>query len=104
MTTPHTEANKDGAATGLAGPTGSALLRNDWSVLTKAHNGTISLIRHVNLEMAVRVYEAAETKRVPNQWYTMSASDIVQREILGPPEWDGCKRRCGTTTQTTIKR
>jgi len=87
-----TEAKTDGQSTALAPETDPALLRNDWSVLTKSRNGTISLIRYVNLGMAVRVYDAAEEKRQPNTWYYTSGGDIVQREILGPADWDGCKK------------
>ncbi len=68
------------------------LLRQDWTLMIKTHNGHVSLLRNLTLKDAAKLYEAAETKRAPNVMYSMADSDVVQREIIGPDGWDGCKQ------------
>lgn len=67
---------------------------NSWHVLTKARNGTVSLIRNLSLAGAGQIYESLNPHRghVSGQMYHCQDGDIEQREVLGPDGWDGCMK------------
>jgi hypothetical protein len=65
-----------------------------WHVLTVTEGGTVSLIRNVPLALAVDTWERLDPwrRRREGVMYPVNAGDIKQREILGPPDWDGCHK------------
>lgn len=67
------------------------LQRLDWSVMIKTRAGVVSLLRNLNLRDAVKAYDAAETKHPFNVFYTVQSYDVVERQIIGPEGWDGCR-------------
>ncbi len=74
-----------------------------WSIMTKAMNGQVSILRDLTLDEARRTYERLSPQyghtvrqfRHPSgtvsssDFHLCSDGDIEIREVFGPPDWDG---------------
>lgn len=79
------------------------LERNNWHVVFKTRNGTISFIRNLPLRLAVITMQELTPKREPGVPYHTSDSDIQEMHLLGPEEWDGCKTAMNHEFETPQK-
>lgn len=77
------------------------VFRKDWTLITRARNGTVSVIRNLSLAEAVRTrnrldpgWQFAQRAAGRSNYSEMRQSDpgeIAEFHITGPGGWDGCE-------------
>src|SRR6267154_3383010 len=69
----------------------------NWHLVTVSHGGTVSFIRNLSLTEVIQVRDRLDplfgvTIPPGGLMRYCQDSDIEKKEILGPPEWDGCPK------------
>lgn len=76
----------------MSAPDDAKILRHDWSIVVKTHNGTVSVLRSLTLAEAEKTYDSLDDRPAPGQWKIVGDADVESRTILGPDGWDGCPK------------
>lgn len=67
---------------------------NNWHVISRANNGTVSLLKNMSLDAAVKSAEWLKSQGTRNgmTYYDGKSGHIEDVHILGPDGWDGCTK------------
>lgn len=82
---------------------GERIQRADWHVVTRTEGGAVSILKNLDLKTAVKARQRLkprsevlldQVRANPGRsfGYTVQSSDIIQSDIIGPDEWDGCTK------------
>lgn len=66
--------------------------RNDWSLIVKTENGTVSTLKNLSLHQAYEAYDALDERQPPGTMRFVNGGDMRSRTVIGPEGWDGCRK------------